>query len=149
MATSAAQPAVGFAGRGPMPSGIRRASTRVESPSVAGSVALPVADFTGAELTHWTASVISVRHWRRLHNGALLAASPRVDWAALLRRTFEVDVLACPKCSGRMKILAVMTEPEAVYRILEHLRMPPDPTRPARARDPTDDLEGAGTDQST
>jgi hypothetical protein len=48
-----------------------------------------------------------------------------------------------------MKILAVMTEPEAVHRILKHLRMPPDPTRPARARDPTYDFEWAGADQST
>ena len=97
-------------------------------------------------LTH---NVISVRHWRRLHDGALLATSPYIDWAALLRRTFEVDVLTCPKCGGRLHVLAVITEPEPVRRILEHPSMPPDPTRPARARDPTDAVEWADADQST
>jgi hypothetical protein len=28
---------------------------------------------------------------------ALYAATPRLDWASLLRRSFEVDVLQCPK----------------------------------------------------
>jgi hypothetical protein len=84
-------------------------------------------------------NVISVRHWQRLRDGALLAGSPYVDWARLLQRTFEVDVLACAHCGGRLRVLAVITEPEPVHRILEHLRMTPDPTPLARARDPTDD----------
>jgi RNA polymerase sigma-70 factor (ECF subfamily) len=32
--------------------------------------------------------------------GALYAATPRVDWASLLRRSFDVDVMQCPKCQG-------------------------------------------------
>src|SRR5204863_6084371 len=28
-------------------------------------------------------------------------------WAELLRRTFAVDALECPKCKGRMKLLAL------------------------------------------
>jgi hypothetical protein len=32
-----------------------------------------------------------VKHWSRLLGGLLYAASPCVDWATLLRRTFEVD----------------------------------------------------------
>ena len=39
---------------------------------------------------------ISVRHLDRLLDGLLLATSPRVEWAKLLRRTYAVDVLACP-----------------------------------------------------
>ena len=105
--------------------------------------------FAGVEVTQLTPNVISVRHWRRLQDGALLATSPRVDWAALLRRTFEVDVLACAKCGGRLKVMAVITEPEPVRRVLEHLHMPRDPTRLARARDPTDEAEWAGADEST
>jgi hypothetical protein len=34
-------------------------------------------------------------------------------WAELLARTFAVDVLACPKCHGRMRLLAMVEEPRA------------------------------------
>ena len=34
---------------------------------------------------------IAVNHWDRLKSGALLAASPRVDWPTLMRRTFDVE----------------------------------------------------------
>jgi len=39
-------------------------------------------------------NVLGVKHWSRLLGGVLYAASSRVDWASLLRRSFEVDVLA-------------------------------------------------------
>lgn len=32
----------------------------------------------------------------------------RMGWAALLKRTFQIDVLHCPKCSGRMKLVEVV-----------------------------------------
>ena len=135
-----------------MQNGRPTAGSEVESPARAGSahaVECPLPPLAGVEVIQLTPNVISVRHWRRLHDGALLATSPRVDWAALLRRTFEVDVLACPKCGGRLKVMAVIIEPEPVRRVLEHLHMPPGPTRLARARDPTDELEWAGADEST
>ncbi len=93
-------------------------------------------------------NVISLGHWRRLHDGALLASSPYVDWAALLRRTFEVDVLACPKCNGRLRVLAVITGPQPVRQILEHLGQPAHATPLARARDPTDLSEATHEDES-
>ena len=33
-------------------------------------------------------------------------------WAELMRRAFEADVLACPKCGGRMVVLATIETPE-------------------------------------
>jgi hypothetical protein len=39
-------------------------------------------------------------------------------WAELLKRTFGVDVLECPKCKGRMKLIAMLTEPKSVGRYL-------------------------------
>jgi uncharacterized protein YbaR (Trm112 family) len=39
-------------------------------------------------------------------------------WAELLARTFAVDVLACPKCHGRMRLLAMVEEPTNVARFL-------------------------------
>ena len=49
------------------------------------------------------------------------------SWAHLLRRVFEVDVLKCPRCGGRMRILAAINPPEAIYKILDCLGLP---TRP-------------------
>lgn len=95
------------------------------------------------EVIRFTPSVISVLHWQRLHDGALLAASPYVDWASLLRRTFEVDVLACAHCGGRLRVLSVITEPGPVRRILDHLGLDADAPPIARARDPTDELDEA------
>ena len=69
-------------------------------------------------------NVISVRHWDRLLGGLLYAVSPRVDWATLLRRSFSVDVLECPKCHGRLRMIAVITEREPARRILAHLGLP-------------------------
>jgi len=89
-----------------------------------------------------TPNVLAVHQWRRLHDGALLAAAPYVDWATLMRRTFDVDVLACAKCGGRLRVLAVITEAEPVRRILEHLGLPSEAPPLARARDPTDEFEG-------
>jgi hypothetical protein len=39
-------------------------------------------------------------------------------WAELLARTFGVDVLACPKCQGRMKLLAMVTDAVQLARYL-------------------------------
>jgi hypothetical protein len=74
-----------------------------------------------------------------LIGGALYAATTRVDWERLLRRSFDVDVLQCPRCQGRLRVLAVITEREPVRRILAHLGVPVDTSRLARARDSTED----------
>jgi hypothetical protein len=39
-------------------------------------------------------------------------------WAELLARTFAVDVLACPKCQGRMKLLGLVKNPAIISRTL-------------------------------
>lgn len=31
-------------------------------------------------------------------------------------RTFSVDVLCCPRCSGRLELVALMTEPKKQIR---------------------------------
>jgi hypothetical protein len=33
-------------------------------------------------------------------------------WAQLMARTFAIDVLECPRCRGRMKIVAAIESPE-------------------------------------
>jgi hypothetical protein len=83
-------------------------------------------------------NVMSVRHWSRLLDGALVAITTRLDWATLLRRTFEIDVMECAKCGGRLRILGSVSEPDAVREILERLAIPTEAPSAARARDPTD-----------
>jgi hypothetical protein len=39
-------------------------------------------------------------------------------WADLLKRTFDVDVLLCGRCGGRMKLIAMVTDPKSVTRYL-------------------------------
>ncbi|MEI8255908.1 MAG: transposase [Deltaproteobacteria bacterium] len=45
-------------------------------------------------------------------------SSRYTPWAELLMRTFGVDVLECPKCKGRMRLLAMVTERAAIRRFL-------------------------------
>ena len=42
-------------------------------------------------------------------------------WAELLRRIFEVDPLRCPRCGHEMRIVAFITQPRVIDRILTHL----------------------------
>jgi hypothetical protein len=60
----------------------------------------------------------------------------RLPWALLLKRVFMTDALTCPKCQGRMKILAAITKPEAIRKILDHLGIPSEAPRRAPARPP-------------
>lgn len=48
-------------------------------------------------------------------------------WADLLKRVFEVDVLECPRCGGRMRILCAIHPPAAIRRILDCLHLPSRP----------------------
>jgi hypothetical protein len=56
-------------------------------------------------------------------------------WASLMQRTFGFDVLACPRCGGRLRLIALIEEAAVIGRILRHLGVPTEiPTpRPARA----------------
>ncbi|MEO8903193.1 MAG: transposase, partial [Polyangiaceae bacterium] len=40
--------------------------------------------------------------------------------AELLKQTFGLDVEKCPSCGGRMRLLALVTEPSSVARFLRH-----------------------------
>ena len=53
------------------------------------------------------------------------AAKPRYwTWAALMRRAFDLDVLCCPRCAGRMELIAHIDDPSVIHRILGHLGLP-------------------------
>jgi hypothetical protein len=55
-------------------------------------------------------------------------------WADLMRRVFAVDVLACPGCNGRLRLVAVLDASVATARILQHLGLPTEVPMPAPAR---------------
>ena len=60
---------------------------------------------------------------------------PRYSWAELLRRVYLIEVLTCPHCNGRRRLLAFITDTQSITRILAHLGLPIElPTlAPARA----------------
>ena len=47
----------------------------------------------------------------------------RKNWARLIQKIYEIDPLCCPKCSGKMKILSFIEDPEVIKKILKHLGM--------------------------
>ncbi len=57
-------------------------------------------------------------------------------WAELLKRTFEIDVLQCARCKGRMQLVAMVTDPRSIQRMLRHLGEPTDPPVREPARGP-------------
>ena len=46
----------------------------------------------------------------------------RYPSAALLRRVFEVEALVCPHCGGVRRLLAAITAPESIQRLLRVIR---------------------------
>jgi hypothetical protein len=59
-----------------------------------------------------------------------------LPWALLLKRVFMTDALTCPKCTGRMTIVAAVTKPEAMRKILDHLGIASEAPRQTAARPP-------------
>jgi uncharacterized protein YbaR (Trm112 family) len=44
--------------------------------------------------------------------------SRNAPWAGLMRRAFAIDVLACPRCGGRMRVISTVEDPVALRQIL-------------------------------
>jgi hypothetical protein len=59
------------------------------------------------------------------------------QWTELMRRTFGLAVLACPRCDGRLRLEALIEQAAIVQRILRHLGLPREVPEP---RQPRDDL---------
>ncbi len=53
----------------------------------------------------------------------------------LMKRVFEIDVLVCPYCEGKRKLIAFLTDGFVVRKILDHLGLDSEPPilAPARA----------------
>ena len=60
-------------------------------------------------------------------------------WAELMARTFGLDVLACPRCGGRLRLVAMIEDARVIARILRHLGVPAEVPTPRPARPPPAD----------
>ena len=47
-------------------------------------------------------------------------------WAQLMRRAFEIDVLACPRCGGRLRLIATILDSGTIRAMLLSLGLPSD-----------------------
>ena len=45
------------------------------------------------------------------------------SWADMIRKVYEVDPIICPRCAGRMRVVAFLTEHAVVDRIIRHLEL--------------------------
>lgn len=62
----------------------------------------------------------------------------RLSWAVLLKRTWGVSVLVCPRCTGPMRLVSAIENPGVAAQILRHLNLPDRPPprgRPWRAQE--------------
>jgi len=63
------------------------------------------------------------------------------EWAELMQRAFGFDVLACPECGGRLKLIAMIEDPVVIAKILNHLGLSTELPRPIPARPPPEQLD--------
>jgi Putative transposase/Transposase zinc-binding domain len=108
------------------------------SATAAGLADAEVAPGPGEPVVFIDPTMITVARWGQLGDGELFARARYVDWALLMRRTWGFDVLRCPRCSRKMRVLATILDPAVVRKILEHLgvRASPLPRAPPRDPDP-------------
>ena len=48
-------------------------------------------------------------------------------WAKLMHRAFEIDVLACPRCGGRRRLIATVEDPHEIREVLGGLAFSAEP----------------------
>src|SRR5215813_11766489 len=63
-------------------------------------------------------------HRARTDHASAQGETPRMSWARLLKRVFDIDVEHCPNCGGALKIIAAIEDPPVIIKILSHLGLP-------------------------
>jgi hypothetical protein len=59
-----------------------------------------------------------------------------LTWAERLKRVFGIEITVCPHCGGRLRVIADVTAPDVINRILEHVRQEGLPRAPPIRGDP-------------
>jgi uncharacterized protein with PIN domain len=44
-----------------------------------------------------------------------------MSWIERLKRVFAIDLSICPDCGGRLRVIADVTRPDIIGKILEHV----------------------------
>ena len=60
---------------------------------------------------------------RKASKRCLRAVALAKEWAALIKRIFEVDPLVCPKCEGPMRIREFLTEQLEIKAALQFMQL--------------------------
>ena len=50
-----------------------------------------------------------------------------LTWAQRLKRVFNIDITLCPLCGGTMRVIADITDPDVIQKILDHIEARPPP----------------------
>ena len=66
-------------------------------------VEAPVGSSASANVKDDSAAAPGSRHWA---------------WADRMRRAFDIDVLACSRCGGRLRLMGTVEDPDAIRAIL-------------------------------
>ncbi len=56
-----------------------------------------------------------------------------LTWAQRLKRVFNIDITLCPLCGGTMRVIADITDPDIIQKLLDHIEAQPPPIKPATA----------------
>jgi hypothetical protein len=60
-----------------------------------------------------------------------------LTWAQRLKRVFDIDINLCPLCGGQLRVIADITDPDLIRKILDHVQKRAPPGLPPR-RAPSD-----------
>jgi ribosomal protein S27E len=55
-----------------------------------------------------------------------------LTWAQRLKRVFEIDITLCPLCGGQLRVIADVTDPDLIHKILDHVNSRAPPRLPPR-----------------
>jgi hypothetical protein len=83
------------------------------------------------------AAIIPTPRQQGADGDASKTGTPYRNWARLLGRVFDLDMVTCPFCRrGSLRIIAAITQESVITRILRHLTLAsvPPPIAPARLR---------------
>lgn len=63
-----------------------------------------------------------------------------MTWMRRLKRVFAIDIETCPKCGGKLRVIACIEDPDVIATILEHIRTR-EATEPTQPRAPPPPIE--------
>lgn len=55
-----------------------------------------------------------------------------LTWAQRLKRVFGIDITLCPLCGGQLRVIADITDPQLIRKILDHVQQRAPPRLPLR-----------------